>query len=388
MKRGFLHRLLPLAAFLAVSGAVFSCETPEPVGEKPVEELTLTLKTASSANRKGSGWVVITAPGKWTLSFLEGSVSWARLSVSEGEGNKSNVVLSWDENNSGEERAVTLILSDGYKTVSAVFTQLSGTLDYVLTSDTLTKWMELPAMSEGLYFFTHPMTIDGKQLRNYSFGWSAEDLVARWVAYPLNSRLKSGSSGRSDAWGLDPKLPRDCQPVIFKAFKGFGARGHQIPSADRQIEKYNVETFYGTNMTPQDYDFNSGIWASLENYVRDRSASFDTLYVVTGCILAGSTGKAYDNDGKAVTIPTGYFKALLGYKKSGTIGRTGSQGGYTARGFYFGKNQNIYNSYQSQSMTVSELEEKVGLDFFVNLPAAIGSDLARKVETTADSWWN
>lgn len=387
MKRGILHRLLPLAAFLAVSGTVFSCEEPSPEEEKPVEELTLTLKTPSASQRSGSGWVAVTSSSEWTLSIMEENVGWASLSVLSGAGNKSNIVLSWDENKSGSSRNCTVVLTDGTDTVTAVFTQSSNSLSYNLVPDTLTNWMELPAMSEDLYFFTHPMTVDGKHLRNYSFGWAADDLVARWVAYPLNSRLKSGNSGRSDAWGLDPKLPRDCQPVIYKAFKSFGARGHQIPSADRQIEKYNVETFYGTNMTPQDYDFNSGVWASLENYVRDRSSSFDTLYVVTGCTIAGSTRKAYDNDGKAVTVPTGYFKALLGYKKSGTIGKTGSQNGYTARGFYF-LNQNIYKSYQSQSMTVSELEKQVGLDFFVNLPAAIGADLARKVETTEDPWWN
>lgn len=387
MKRNFLCRLLPLAAFLAVSGAVFSCEEPAVEEEKPVEELTLTIKTPTTSQRKGSGWIAVTSSSEWTLSIAEPYVDWAELSVSSGSGNKSNIVLSWNENKEGESRSCTVVLSDGTKTVTAVFTQHAGTLAYDLVSDNLTQWMELPAMSEGLFFFTHPMSIDGKNLRNYSFGWSVDNLVARWVAYPLNSRLKSGSSGRSDAWGLDPKLPRDCQPVIYSAFKSFGARGHQIPSADRQIYQYNVETFYGTNMTPQDYDFNSGTWAALENYVRDRSSSFDTLYVVTGCTVAGSTRKAYDNDGKAVTVPTGYFKALLGYKKSGTVGKTGAQGGYTARGFYF-LNQNTYNSYQSQSMTVSELEEKVGLDFFVNLPAAIGSELARKVESTADSWWN
>ena len=40
-----------------------------------------------------------------------------------------------------------------------------------------------------------------------------------------------------------------------------------------------------------------------------------------------------------------------------------------------------------QSMTISALEKKVGVDFFVNLPAKIGADLAQKVETNIDSFW-
>ena len=36
-----------------------------------------------------------------------------------------------------------------------------------------------------------------------------------------------------------------------------------------------------------------------------------------------------------------------------------------------------------QAMTITELEKKVGLDFFVNLDPAV----AEKVENVQDSWW-
>ena len=39
------------------------------------------------------------------------------------------------------------------------------------------------------------------------------------------------------------------------------------------------------------------------------------------------------------------------------------------------------------AMTIDELEAKVGVDFFVNLPAAIGENLAAKVEATKDNFW-
>ena len=126
---------------------------------------------------------------------------------------------------------------------------------------------------------------------------------------------------------------------------------------------------------------------NLENYVRDRSSSFDTLYVVTGCTLEGNKGVVYDNVGKAVTIPGGYFKALLGYKKAGTVGNTGIQGGYTGIAFFF-KNEAVSgNDYMNYSMTISELEKKVDIDFFVNLKTALPS-LSDKIESTKDNWWN
>ena len=40
-----------------------------------------------------------------------------------------------------------------------------------------------------------------------------------------------------------------------------------------------------------------------------------------------------------------------------------------------------------QSMTIDALEEKLGIDFFVNLPAVAGKDQADKVEASVDKWW-
>lgn len=248
-------------------------------------------------------------------------------------------------------------------------------------------WMELPEMQDGLVFVSHPMEVDGKVLRNYSYAWDKANLVAHWVAYPMNKKIKSGRGGRSEQWGLDPKLPEDEQPVLFGTYSGkTWSRGHQIPSGDRRVYKYNVETFYGVNLTPQNYTLNGGIWAKLEQYVRDCSESFDTLYVVTGCTLEGSLGKVYDNVGKPVTIPGGYFKALLGYDSSGRVGKTGSQQGFTGIAFFLENKAIPGENYLDYSMTISELEEKVGINFFANLPLRIDS-AADKVESSRDGWW-
>ena len=38
-------------------------------------------------------------------------------------------------------------------------------------------------------------------------------------------------------------------------------------------------------------------------------------------------------------------------------------------------------------MTIAELEQKTGVDFFVNLPSRTDEASAQKVETTVDPWW-
>lgn len=378
---------LPLLAFC------ISCGKPEGPSDSGAVEVHLEAeRDGASANSK---FIYVTAGGDWTLSLEDdysGAVDWASVNKPSGKGS-TTAILTYDANPDKRERSLVVKLTgSGGKISRARFTQEAKGDDPTpspypdeIKPDRVADWMELPAMQSGLYFFTHPMTLNGNKSRNYSYAWDVDALVAHWVAYPLNKDLLKGPGGRSDAWGLDPKLPRKYQPVLYSGYKYGWDRGHQIPSADRKTEEYNIQTFYGVNMTPQDNTLNTGIWANLENYVRERSASFDTLYVVTGCTLEGKKGVVYDNEGKAVTIPGGYFKALLGYKRAGTIGNTGMQGGYTGVAFFF-ENKAISGNYMNYSMTISELERKVGIDFFVNLKTALPS-LSDKIESTSDNWW-
>ena len=251
-------------------------------------------------------------------------------------------------------------------------------------------WMELPATDDSnLYFVAHKSTANASG-RNYSYYWDADALVARWVVYPLNPDI-IGTGTRTDKWAEDNALPNGvAQPILKKAFNPSSySRGHQIASADRLRYADNVQTFYYTNMTPQESKFNGGVWNSLEQKVRSWSGKFDTLYVVTGCVVEGSTKYAFDNSGKRVKVPVGYYKALLGYDKSQKKGITSQTGGYTGIAFYFDHFGSYTSSaYMNQSMTIDALEQKVGVDFFVNLPAAVGEEKANKAESTRDTWWN
>ena len=217
-------------------------------------------------------------------------------------------------------------------------------------------------------------------------------LVAHWVAYPL-CPLYLGSQKRTDEWAYDPNVPQSQQPVLFRGFGGGGYdRGHQLPSADRTCcREANEQTFYFTNMTPQrGVYFNQKIWASFETRVRDWSRNADTLYVVTGCVVKGSTLTARDNDRKSVTVPVGYFKALLWYSKSSTV--TAQNAGYRAAAFYLEhKDYSQTGIDRSMSMSVDELEEMVGMDFFPNLKTKAGAAIADRVEAADPKndtfWW-
>ncbi|MBR5035108.1 MAG: DNA/RNA non-specific endonuclease [Bacteroidales bacterium] len=375
-------------------------------------EFNVGIKYTEVEGTRGTQWVTVQALSsqQWTLSLSDPSgaaVGWATLDPPSGSGSKSSVTVTWDENDTGDTRVLLITGVSGSQTVTVILTQYpksgssgeGGSFPDKIVPDKVYKWMELPATDDPtLYFISHESTTKNGAGRNFSYYWDVNAMVARWVAYPLNKGcIASGS--RTNAWSLDPKLPRNAQPVLYSGYRSSGTtgssdggtqwydRGHQCPSADRLAYADNIQTFYGTNMTPQNSDLNSNIWAALETRVRDWSKVFDTLYVVTGCVVDGSTKFVYDNEGKKVTVPTGYYKVLLGYEKNHAHGITRQTGGYTGVAFYLDNNEYPDNDYMKHAVTIDELEGRIGIDFYVNLPGAIGADNAGTVESTKDTYW-
>lgn len=392
---------------------VSSCGTDS--GQSRQSKVSLSVKGGELAEynvgaAKGDQFLVVEASGEWNIivtSEVSGG-SWIKVHPSSGTGSRSNVILEWEANGSEQSRTAVLTLKASGSSATLTLTQAGKSETPEPTpgpnpnpnpnpgpSEIKAGWLELPAMPEDskFGFFSHDMKLGDKRIRNYSFAWDYTNLVAPWVAYPLNSSFTVKNVERSNAWGLDPKLPRNKQPVLIKGYRdgndGWKARGHQLPSADRLCSyEANSRTFYGTNMTPQIHEgFNSGIWSNLEEKVRSWSRSSDTLYVVTGCVTEGSKKYCNDNDGKKVTIPTAYYKAVLRYKKNSTVGYSD----YMACAVWL--KHEVYSSKsvsKQYAMSIDELEKKIGIDLFANLPAAIGEDAAAKVEAedpATVSWW-
>lgn len=376
-------------------------------GKEDVLPPTVEVKTAVVEAGGYSQFIYVKASSSWriTITSVDGGepVDWIIADPSCGSGDM-DVTLKVEENKSEKERSAVITVENSAgkasKTISQKAKGSEVKPDPTPSGGNLspkTGWMELPAIPEGMDAFTHSMTVGSVSTRNYSFLWDYDNLVAPWVAYPLCKWNIGNNIKRTNAWGLDPLLPEGKQPVLYRGFSkgnnGWYARGHQIPSADRLTSyESNSMTFYGTNMTPQIQDgFNGDIWATLEGKVRSWANSSDTLYVVTGCVIDYKDGEtvkyALDNNGKKVTVPTAYYKAVLRYMKSSTFGYSG----YSACAVWLDhkvySTKNIDSKY---SMSVKDLEKKVGMDFFVNLPAVVGEEMAAKIESedpSKVSWW-
>lgn len=399
------RRIFKVAAVVTAFCALlaFSCT-------KQDAEVTLDVSAEypTLSARAGEIFVRVRSNSDWTAYLADDNtgspIDWARLNATSGSGDR-NLILSYDANtHETQARKVRITVSCGKIAKMVTVEQVAAGVHPdpdpdptpVPPSTDLSKvnWMELPAMDNpDLGYYSHSFEMNGQTYRNYSFGWSQKDLVSLWVAYPLCKMYTKKNVSRTDEWAYDPLLGTDSSaPFSYYGRLSPGskendpyARGHQLPSADRLCcREANVQTFYGTNMTPQLFDHNGVIWSDLEGKVRNIAENSDTTYVVTGCIVEG--GKTvYDSDGKKMTVPTAYFKALLRYSRSSTLGQ------WNAAAFYLEHRVYSESLGKQHSMSIDELEEITGLDFFVNLKDKVGEEQAKAIEAAdpaaSSVWW-
>lgn len=320
-----------------------------------------------SATSSDSGFVVSPAEGNPTeFETVEVSVSYAR-NPSSTSSRTAVITFRTDAAGVKDKELKLKVTQEPYED---------------LKSDAVPQWMELPKVEpeDGFVYINHKYTYYSKEYRNFSLWYDCRDKYSLWTAYPLF--VTSQVSERSDLWDYDPKVPKRYQPKLFSAF-GISnvGRGHQVPSGDRlHCDKANEQTFYFTNLTAQNASLNGGVWANLEKKVREWAGGCDTLYVVTGALASTSEDqeKIYynDNDGRPVAVPKIYYKALLRYEIGGE-----TNGGYDAIGFVYENRAYDYSAPKaSDAMSIDELEEFTGFDFFHNLP----DELEKSVEESAD----
>lgn len=67
------------------------------------------------------------------------------------------------------------------------------------------------------------------------------------------------------------------------------------------LQKAMDDTFYLSNIVPQDIDNNAGFWNRFEMYCRDLAKRFDSVQVVSGPMVLPST--LNDRGQRVVTYP-------------------------------------------------------------------------------------
>lgn len=205
---------------------------------------------------------------------------------------------------------------------------------------------------------------DQKLTHNYySICYIESHRQALWTFHKLTFASINGSAKRKNNYRLDPNL---ADPVTKNDYKNTGYdRGHLVPAGDMKLNNLAMsETFFMSNMSPQKPELNREIWNSLESAIRKMVSSLGEAYVVTAPILSDHLSKLPSQ----VSIPKYFYK--IAYFPAAKIMRA-----------YLFENR-AYNdrNYANYQVSVDQIENLTGIDFFAELEDTLEDQLERQIQ--------
>lgn len=111
--------------------------------------------------------------------------------------------------------------------------------------------------------------------------------VPLYSAEHLSGRELARDVPRSNDFRPDPDLKEGQRAELTDYARSGYSRGHMTPAADAADAQEMSQTFYLSNMVPQNQVMNEGIWAGLENATRACASNLGELYVITGPVFSG-----------------------------------------------------------------------------------------------------
>ncbi|XP_007233943.3 nuclease EXOG, mitochondrial [Astyanax mexicanus] len=217
------------------------------------------------------------------------------------------------------------------------------------------------------------LPLTGAETRSYSnhiLSYDQSRRIPRWVAEHLsNNKLVGGADRKHCKFKPDPNIPQ-CFTAHNEDYLGSGwSRGHMAPAGDNKFSEQSMEeSFYLSNIVPQNYENNAGFWNRLEMYCRELTERFSDVWVISGPLTlprVGEDGKkavSYQLIGKDdVAVPTHLYKVVLVRKDMSA--EPLAMAAFVVPNAPIGFDHQL-KEYQ---VSLSELERMSGLTFFPKL---------------------
>ena len=214
-----------------------------------------------------------------------------------------------------------------------------------------------PKTETNEYFLPTSTTGQIVHHQNYSLSYSEPYEQAEWVAYELKSSHLSSTNHKRPYFEIDNAVKSGA--AHWRNYKQSGYdRGHLCPAGDRRFSKAaHDETFLTSNISPQEHQFNAGVWNRLEQKVRCWAKKYDGVFVVTGGILKDGLKTIGE---ERVAVPNQFYKIVL----------DNTNGKPKMLAFLLNHNDSDMPLYKFV-VSVDEVEKLTGIDFFPELNDAI-----------------
>lgn len=199
----------------------------------------------------------------------------------------------------------------------------------------------------------------------YTLSYNEKHEQANWVAYQLSNENTIKIVERNNKFLPDPKVKTGSATDADYQASGYD-RGHLAPAADMGWSEITMnESFYYSNMSPQEPVFNRGIWKRMEELIRNWAIEYNLVYVVTGPVLEDNLKTIGANN---VSVPKKYYKVILDYTDQ------------NKKGIGFLINNEASNlKLENFAVSIDSVQKITGIDFFWQLPDSIETKIEKTI---------
>ncbi len=205
----------------------------------------------------------------------------------------------------------------------------------------------------------------------YTVSYNRQWCLPNWVAYQLTAEEVAGTVPRGDDFVPDPMVVGRSATTYDYKHSGYD-RGHMAPAADMKWSETAMdESFYLSNICPQNKNLNKGDWNDLEELARKWASKYGSIYIVCGPVVENNCKTIGQNK---VAVPKGFFKVFARKTRNS----------WTTIAFYF---DNVAGNRKLESyiLTIDEVEQITSIDFFPSLPDDIETAIEGK--TNVSDWY-
>ena len=172
------------------------------------------------------------------------------------------------------------------------------------------KWMSISDIGYPLIPDSIPSEIYERIC--YSISYNGSTRQPNWVMWHLlGEHVMKRKDGVWNEYMEDPNIKGDCKATLSDYNSSGYDRGHMCPGGDcNWTDEGRYETFFLSNICPQNPNLNRGDWKEIEIACRYWAQKYRSVYIVCGPIFFKSQEHVRIGP-NMIPVPEAFFKVIL-----------------------------------------------------------------------------
>lgn len=228
----------------------------------------------------------------------------------------------------------------------------------------------ITAQSESIADIGYPSIVDTIPSRVYkricyTISYNDSTRQPNWVMWQLlGEHVMKRKEGVWNDYMEDPNIKEENRATLADYYSSGYDRGHMCPGGDcNWNDDGRFETFYLSNMCPQNPNLNRGDWKEIEIACRQWAQKYGCVYIVCGPIFFKSQEHVRIGS-NMIPVPEAFFKVILCPSELAPKGI-----GFICRNTDGNRKKDFYVN------SIHQVERVTGYKFFTNLNDSIKKEV-------------